>query len=299
MIYESYPFIARDKMAGKLKGKVVVVTGSSVGIGREVAKAFGSAGASVAAVARREGDLNTLVDEIKAAGGHAIPVVGDVGKRGAAKEIVSKVESQLGPIDILVNNAAISRISPLEVEDEDLDLWWRVYEINVRAPVALIRAVLPGMIERKSGIVMSVSSSVATMALPVMTAYASSKAAISKFHESLGPELEGTGVLSFAVHPGMVATELGKPDDAINKSAMGHPAVKKFMEAIGGNVKRQDIAVPADTIVALAAEPRCKVLTGKHVNSDQDLEGVLKEAEMEGMGRIGKERLYVVNIGAL
>ena len=278
----------------------VIVTGASAGIGRAVCKSFAAAGASVACIARREPDLNSLVDEIKTDGGHAIAVVADVAAPGAAKTIVSKVESELGPIDILCNNAGISRISPLAVEAEDLDVWWRVYEVNVRAPVSLIRAVLPGMIERKSGVVMSVSSNVATMALPVMTAYASSKAAISKFHELLVPELEGTGLLSFAVHPGVVESELGKAQNAINFDAKDHFAMKKFMDMVTGFRQKGQVAeLPADTMVALAAEPRCKVLTGHHINSDQNLEEVLKEAEKEGQGRIGKERLYYVNIGAL
>ena len=110
MIYESYPFIAPDKYAGNLNGKVVLITGASAGIGRYITKAFAAAGASVAAVARRVDDLNKLVDEIKADGGHAIAVVGDVSARGAPKQIISKVENQLGPIDILVNNAGVTRI---------------------------------------------------------------------------------------------------------------------------------------------------------------------------------------------
>ncbi len=301
MIYESYPFISPDRFAGQLKGKVVLVTGASAGIGRYICTAFGKTGASVACVARREGNLNALVDEIEAQGGHAIAVVADVSARGAPQDIVAKVENQLGPVDILINNAGITRLGALELEDEALDTWWRIYEVNVRAPVALIRAVLPGMQARKQGgVVMSVSSSVATMNLPAMTAYASSKAAISKFHELLTHELEETGVLSFAVHPGLVDTELAMPEDALNKASMEHSAVKKFMTHIyDPNVRRQAPELSADTCVALAAEPRCAVLSGRHVNADQDLEGVVQEAEKEGKGRIGKEDLYLVRIGAL
>ena len=83
----------------------MLVTGSSGGIGKAIAKAFGAAGASVACNARREADLNAVVDEIKANGGHAIPVVADVTVAGAAKKMVSTIEAELGPIDVLVNNA--------------------------------------------------------------------------------------------------------------------------------------------------------------------------------------------------
>ena len=242
-----------------------------------------------------------MVDTINKSGrGKAVAVAGDVGKKGAAQDIVSKVEAELGPIDILVNNAGIARIGALIDEPEDLDAWWRVYEINVRAPVSLIRAVLPSMHKRKTGHVISVSSSVATMALPAMAPYASSKAAISKFHQSLAPELEGTGITSFAVHPGVVDTNLGQSVDGLNKDSMEHPAVKNFIAGISdSSFKKQVAELPADLIVALSADERFKKLSGKHINVEQDLEAVITEAEKPDGGRIEKESLYVVNIAAL
>lgn len=155
------------------------------------------------------------------------------------------------------------------------------------------------MVERGSGVVVSTSSQVASLALPVMTAYASSKAAISKFHESLVPELAGTGVLSFAVNPGMVATELGKPEDAINKAAIDHPAMQAFLGMARGPRKTHSPECCADLMVTLAADERCEVLTGHHLNADQEFEPVLLEAEKNEKGRLGKDRLYLVNIGEL
>ncbi len=156
------------------------------------------------------------------------------------------------------------------------------------------------MYERKSGIVMSVSSAVATMTLPCMSAYAASKAAISKFHESLIGELDGTGILSFAVHPGTVLTEIANPTDAINPKSMDNPALQQFLAYImGPDLKRQTEQLPADTMVALAADERCKSLQGLHINANEDLEAVLKEAEKEGRGRIGAERLYLVTVPTL
>ncbi|KAK3108004.1 hypothetical protein LTR53_017876 [Teratosphaeriaceae sp. CCFEE 6253] len=297
-VYESYPFIAPEKYAGKLKGKVTIVTGASVGLGRSIARAYANAGSSVACVARREADLKTLVEEITSAGGKAIAIVADVAERGAAQRIVSETEAQLGPVDILCNNAAISRIGPIELEPEDMDLWWRVHEVNVRAPVALIRAVLPSMLARKSGILITVSSGVAAMALPVMTAYASSKAAISKFHELLAVELQGSGILSFSTTPGLVATELGKPADALNKAAMEHPAMKAFLGGLAGYT-HQTPDVLANVQVAMCADPRFAALDGKFVSADRDVEPVVLEAEREGKGRIGEENLYTIAINQL
>jgi NAD(P)-dependent dehydrogenase (short-subunit alcohol dehydrogenase family) len=279
--------------------KQAIVTGTSAGIGRSIAKAFAAAGARVACIARRRSDLDTLISEIENLGGRAFALDIDVAQPGAATQIVSDVEQKFGPVDILINNAGISRISPLVTEDPSVDLWWRVYEVNVRAPVALVRAVLPSMIERGGGVVISTSSQVAAMDLPVMTAYASSKAAISKFHESLVPELEGTGILSFAVNPGMVATELGKAEGAINRAAIDHPAMQAFLGMVRGDRKLQSPESCANLMLALAADERCKVLTGRHLNADQEFAQVLVEAEKVDRGRLGKERLYLVNIGEL
>ena len=276
-----------------------IITGVSSGIGRATAKAFAAAGAKVALVARREAQLHSLVDEIKASGGNAMAVPFDVTAPGAGPEIVSRVERELGPIDVLVNNAGRARLSPVDAEPEDLDAWWNIYELNVKAPVSLIRAALPSMIKRKTGTLITVSSAVATMRLPVMSAYASSKAAISKFHESIVPELEGSGIVAIAISPGMVQTELGTAAGGINKDAMEHPAMKAFFSHISGTRKFQDEKLPANFMVALAAEPRAVVLHGKHVDAVQDLEAVINEAEKDGEGRIGREKLYQVNIGVL
>ncbi|KAI4744550.1 NAD(P)-binding protein [Aureobasidium sp. EXF-12298] len=299
-VSETYDAIAPAKYAGKLQDKVVIVTGSSSGIGRSISKAFAAAGASVAVIARREKDLLTLVDEIKSTNGKAIPVVADVAAKGAAQKLVAQVEKELGPVDILVNNAGMTRMGPLDGEDEDLDIWWRVHEVNVRAPVSLVRAVLPSMLKRNTGVLISTGSAVATMTLPVMTAYTSSKAAISKFHESLIEELKDTDIVSFSVHPGYVKTELGAAENAVNKAQSEHPAMQGFLKMLSsGQMKQQKPELAADTMVALAADPRYKVLTGRHINATQELPPVAEEAEKEGMGRLGKDRLYLITVPTL
>lgn len=220
--------------------------------------------------------------------------------KGAAQKIVAQVEKELGPVDILVNNAGVSRVGPLDAEDEDLDIWWRVHEVNVRAPVALIRAVLPSMIKRNTGVLLTTGSAAATMTLPVMTAYLSSKAAISKFHEGLSAELEGTEIVSFSVHPGYVKTELGAAENVINKEQMQHPAMQVLFQMMAsGDIRYQTPELCADTMVALAADPRYKVLTGRHINAIQELPPVAEEAEKEGKGRLGTDRLYLVTVPTL
>ncbi|KAK5104844.1 hypothetical protein LTR62_002783 [Meristemomyces frigidus] len=300
----TYPAIAPEKYAGKLKGQVAIVTGTSAGTGVDIARALAAAGAHVACVARREPANKTLVDSINASGaGKAVAITADVAAPGAAQRIVQQTLSAFGGtgIDILINNAGISRIGPVDREPEDLDLWWRVLEVNVRAPVALTRAVLPGMLEKGKGVVCSVSSGVLYMALPVMSAYSASKAAITKFHESLAVELQGTGVLSFSVTPGVVETELGKATDAFNKSAMDHPATKGFIAMMTdpNGFQKQDSDVLANVIVAMVADDAFKSLNGKFINGSKDVTAVMEEAKKEGAGRIGSEDMYTVRMHQL
>ena len=219
---------------------------------------------------------------------------------GAPCSIVAQVEKELGPVDVLINNAGVSRISPFANEPDDLNVWWRVFEINVRAPAALARAVLPSMLKRNTGVIISTSSAVATLSLPVMSVYTSSKAAISKFHESLAEELSGTGILTFAVHPGTVQSGLATSDSAVNMEHIQHPAVQGLLGMMSDpNSKLQEPQLCADTMVALVADPRYKVLTGRHINSTQELHSVAEEAEKEGKGRLGKDRLYLITVPTL
>ena len=92
------------------------------------------------------------------------------------------------------------------------------------------------------------------------------------------------------MHPGQVPSELGAASNAIHQNALEHFAVKEFIVAVTDpNAKTQTPELPANTMVAVAADPRCRILDGRHINSDQDLEAVLKEAEKDGMGRSGKK----------
>ena len=131
------------------------MTGASSGIGIAVSKAFAAAGAKVACIARSESSLNSVVNKIKANGGEAIGVVADVTCPGVPKSVVSRVEADLGPGDVLVNNPVITRIGAVIDEPDDMGIWWQNYEVNVRAPVTMIRAVLPSMHERRTEFVMT------------------------------------------------------------------------------------------------------------------------------------------------
>ena len=187
---------------------VAVVTGASQGIGRVIATRLVAAGFQVAAIARSQ----QLLSELAAETG-AMPVVLDVTDAVAVAAVVARVEAELGPISLLVNNAGIAGNGGASWEHEPAD-WWRVFEVNVLGTFLLCHAVMPGMVSRRAGRVVNLSSNAAFFAIddefePILnSAYLASKAAIIRFSEALAGEARPAGVGVFVISPGMVKTEM-------------------------------------------------------------------------------------------
>ena len=206
---------------GELSGKVAVVTGASRGIGAFIAARLAGAGASVAVTARtaEEGDhrfagsLATVVAGIADAGGVAIPIVADLGKQQDLRRVVDTTETELGPIDILVSNAAITYFEPVAVfEEKHFRL---MFEVQVRAPFEMARLVLPGMRERHSGWILNISSGAARHpeGPPYLfgggggTVYGMCKAALERFTTGLAAEVYADGIAVNVLSPsGLVST---------------------------------------------------------------------------------------------
>src|SRR4051794_18659782 len=137
-------------MAGDLRdGPVAIVTGASSGIGRALAVRLGSDGYRVGLIARRRELLDSLVDEIHAAGGTAAAAVADVGDREALRRAVAEIEGRLGPVDVMVANAgfgAPTRLDPLNIDEVEL-----TFRVNLMGVIYSVEAVLPGMLARRRG----------------------------------------------------------------------------------------------------------------------------------------------------
>jgi short-subunit dehydrogenase len=186
--------------------KTVMITGASSGIGKGLALEIAARGGRLGLVARREDLLNEIVDEIAKRNGTAIAVSADVRDANAMQQAADRLRGELGPIDVLIANAGVAttdyvaKLDPQVVAD--------VININVLGAVNTVAAVLPEMVERKSGQLVGIASLAGYRGLPKSAAYCASKAAVSSFFESLRIDLRHTGVTVSIIYPGFIKTPL-------------------------------------------------------------------------------------------
>jgi NAD(P)-dependent dehydrogenase (short-subunit alcohol dehydrogenase family) len=217
-----------------LKDQVVVVTGASRGIGRQIAIDFAKAGADIVVTARSSenapsklpGTIEETASAVEAEGRRALAVPMDVTSEEQIEEMAARTLKEFGRCDILVNNAAIS--SPALFHETPLKRWDLVMNVNVRGPVMCMQAFLPSMIENKSGRIINVSSILAAEVISPMVSYSVSKIALEKLTQYAGLELKPHNVavnclrieLSIATegwmfrNPGMDFSDWAKPPEA-------------------------------------------------------------------------------------
>jgi len=188
-------------------GKIAVVTGASSGIGRRLALDLAQRGATVVGLARRPELLAELEGELKAAAPASSTRVCDVGISDLYRGVLGQIESEHGRIDILVNDAGIEQLTPVEAGLSDA--YRNIFDVNFFGVVAGTLAVLPGMLARRSGIVVNVSSDSARAPEPRHGAYAASKAAVAVFTETVAHEVADRGVHVHVLYPAWVPTAMG------------------------------------------------------------------------------------------
>ena len=212
---------------GELDGKVALVTGASRGIGREIALLFAQEGARVACTARTleegdhklfEGSLRKTVDDIVSAGGEAQAIPCDVSEYDNCASAVIEVRKALGPIDVLVNNAALTYFMP--IESYSISKWHRSFAVNLHAPFYLSQLALEDMLPRESGAIVNISSGAAIgpgrgpynemhALLRGGTLYGTEKAALERFTQGLASEVYAKGISVTCVSPSQVVPTPG------------------------------------------------------------------------------------------
>jgi len=238
-----------------LDGRTALVTGASRGIGAATARALDRAGARVALVARSREQLEAVAGSLAH---DPVVVTGDLAPADAPLEIARRTVDALGAVDILVNNAAAA--ARLSIGDTDAALVDELLAVNVRAPLLLIGALAPGMVERGRGSIINLSSVSGLVGTPRRAAYAASKGAIEAATRSLAIELGPSGIRVNAVAPGVVDTDLWAKNKAI-------PGV---VETIEGQTPLRRWATPddvADVIVFLASDA-ARFVTGESICVD-------------------------------
>ncbi len=191
-----------------LHGKVTIITGAGRGIGRAVALRFASRGASVVLASRSIEEIDGVAAEIVKAGGSALAVQTDVSSESEVSRMIAAAEAEFGPTDILVNNAGTMILRPLAATS--LEEWQRVMNVNLLGAFLCARAVLPSMMERRTGRIINIGSMAGRRGYPEQGVYCASKHGLYGLSKVLAIEGKPYGIRVNVVSPGGAHTELSR-----------------------------------------------------------------------------------------
>ncbi|CAN7562158.1 SDR family oxidoreductase [Mesorhizobium caraganae] len=225
-------------MTNGIENKVVVITGASSGLGEAAARHLAERGATVVLGARRADRIGALAGELTAAGYEARAIVTDVVDRDQVKNLVDTAVREFGHVDVMLNNAGLMPLAPLE--RLKIDEWDRMIDVNIKGVLYGIAAALPHMQDRKSGHIINVSSVYGHFVDPGATVYCATKFAVRALSEGLRREVKPYNTRTTVISPGAVSTEL-----------LEHISEKDVQQGTRDFVSK--IAVPADTFARMVA----------------------------------------------
>jgi NADP-dependent 3-hydroxy acid dehydrogenase YdfG len=223
-------------MTEGLQSKVCVVTGASSGIGEATARRLARGGAAVALVARRRDRLEALAKEIEKDGGKALPVAADITDEDQARAAIEKAHSELGRLDVLVNNAGVMLLGP--IQGADTSEWRRMVDVNVMGLLYCTYVALPIMRDQGGGHIVNLSSVAGRTASLGVGVYNATKWAVGAFSESLRQEALHLNVRVTIIEPGMVVTELQEH----TTNEMAKQAMERMLAETKAPLQAEDIA---------------------------------------------------------
>ena len=217
------------KLSRSIEGKVALVTGAASGMGRQTAMLFADEGARVAVTDLQRDDVDAVVGEICKAGGDARGYVLDVSQANEIEHVVQEIVAHYGGLDILINNAGISRPGPVEGPNFEAE-WEATFAINLTAHARLIRAALPHLKKHQSGRVVNIASTEGMGAQPYVSAYTASKHGVVGLTRAMAVELGQQGVTFNCICPGPIQTGMTAsiPDEAKAKFARRRVPLKRY-----------------------------------------------------------------------
>jgi NAD(P)-dependent dehydrogenase (short-subunit alcohol dehydrogenase family) len=281
--------MSAEQRAAGLSGTVAVITGGGRGVGRMLGRALAGAGAAVGLIARSSGELAESVRLITGAGGRAAAVAADASNPAAVEHALGELQARLGPVSLLVNNAAIAGPAGY-AWDVPAGAWWQTIEVNLGGTFLCTRSVLPGMAARGEGRIVNVTSKAGVLRWPELSAYAVSKAAVIKLTENLAAETRGSGVGVFSVDPGLLPIGL-------SAAAVARTAAPGSAEARRDAWIRRQLAAGRGAEPAAAARLILRIaagdadeLSGCHLSVHDDLDAMSAQARRSSAGDLYRLR---------
>jgi len=264
-------------MANELTGKVVLVTGGARGFGKAIAQRCAAEGAAVAITSRTLTELERTEAELQAAGGKALAVRADVARPEEVARVVRTTSEQLGPIDLFINNAGIpGPFAPLWAVDPNE--WWFAQEVHTRAFFQFLHALLPSMIERRTGRIIAVSAIASYRVDFAMSAYCVGKTAQNRLVQFVAEEVRPFGISAFAIDPGFVITELAEITMRDPGAQRWKPEMLDHLKARKADAASvQDLDRCAQRCVDLASG-RYDALSGGYFELHENLDALLERA---------------------
>jgi NAD(P)-dependent dehydrogenase (short-subunit alcohol dehydrogenase family) len=246
----------------RLKDKVAIITGGSLGIGRAISLAFASEGAMVVVAARTLARLKEVADEINSKGGKAIAMAVDIANEIKIKEMVARTVEEYGRIDVLVNNAGISGPTS-NIAEMELDKWNEVLSINLTGAMLCSREVLTNMIARKSGNIINISSVGGMSGFPMRSPYCVSKMGVIGLTETMAIEVGDYNIRVNCISPGAVRGERILNAARAKGKALGIP-YEKVLERLTKDYSLKRLIEPSEvaTAAVFLASEDASAITG-------------------------------------